>query len=432
MMDEQRFKQTEIGMIPEDWQISTIEKATERIIDYRGKTPRKTAYGIPLITAKIVKNGHILEPEEFISEKDYEAWMRRGTVREGDVIITTEAPMGEVAQLDERKVALAQRIITLRGKQNVLHNDFLRYVLQSPMLRNELRKRESGTTVTGIKQSELRKVQLPIPSYSEQEAIAKILFDLDSEIELNQQMNKTLESIGKAIFKHWFVDFEFPNGEGKPYKSSGGEMVYNEDLEKDIPKGWQVGPFSDVIEVNPKRELTTGEIATKVSMADLNPWQACIENWNHEEYKSGPKFKNEDTLFARITPSLENGKTALVSILNDAEVGFGSTEFIVFGKKAISSELYIFHLSRSQEIRKAAISAMTGTSGRQRVPDALFDHLPIILPPVTVLNQFEEACSSLFDQISNNAKQTKILSQIRNSLLPKLMSGKIRVPVEVR
>src|SRR5690606_13060361 len=102
--------------------------AMESIIDYRGKTPKKTDSGIPLITAKIVKNGRILEPNEFISPQDYESWMRRGLPKPGDVVITTEAPMGEVAQLDERKVALAQRLITLRGKKGMLHNNFLRFV----------------------------------------------------------------------------------------------------------------------------------------------------------------------------------------------------------------------------------------------------------------------------------------------------------------
>lgn len=112
MSSNAKFKETDLGKFPKDWKILTLEEVTEEIIDYRGKTPKKTISGVPLITAKIVKNGHILEPDEFISESDYEDWMRRGMPQCGDVIITTEAPMGEVAQLDDRKVALAQRLIT--------------------------------------------------------------------------------------------------------------------------------------------------------------------------------------------------------------------------------------------------------------------------------------------------------------------------------
>ncbi len=427
MASETKFKKTEIGMIPEDWKILTLENAMESIIDYRGKTPKKTDSGIPLITAKIVKNGRILEPNEFISPQDYESWMRRGLPKPGDVVITTEAPMGEVAQLDERKVALAQRLITLRGKKGMLHNNFLRFVLQSPNVENELKKRESGTTVTGIKQKELRKALLPIPPYDEQIKLSEILISLDNKIDLNHQMNSTLEQIAQTLFKHWFIDFEFPDENGNPYKSSGGRMVDSELGE--IPEGWEVKAFSEVIDVNPIRRLSKGKIATKVSMADLNTWQSWINSWQEEEYKSGPKFKNGDTLFARITPSLENGKTAFVNFLNEGEIAFGSTEFIVFGSKVIESGPYIFCLSRSEYIRETAINAMTGTSGRQRVPNDCFDHLLICVPSGEVVKRFDDIITPLFEKIKNNAKECINLREARDSLLPKLMSGKIRVQV---
>lgn len=427
MASETKFKKTEIGMIPEDWKILTLENAMESIIDYRGETPKKTDSGIPLITAKIVKNGRILEPNEFISPQDYESWMRRGLPKPGDVVITTEAPMGEVAQLDERKVALAQRLITLRGKKGMLHNNFLRFVLQSPNVENELKKRESGTTVTGIKQKELRKALLPIPPYDEQIKLSEILISLDNKIDLNHQMNSTLEQIAQTLFKHWFIDFEFPDENGNPYKSSGGRMVDSELGE--IPEGWEVKAFSEVIDVNPIRRLSKGKIATKVSMADLNTWQSWINSWQEEEYKSGPKFKNGDTLFARITPSLENGKTAFVNFLNEGEIAFGSTEFIVFGSKVIESGPYIFCLSRSEYIRETAINAMTGTSGRQRVPNDCFDHLLICVPSGEVVKRFDDIITPLFEKIKNNAKECINLREARDSLLPKIMSGKIRVQI---
>ena len=102
----------EMGWVPDGWTSIPVEKAMEAIIDYRGKTPAKTTSGIPLVTAKIVKGGRILPPKEFIAIEDYDTWMRRGIPKRGDVVMTTEAPLGEVAQLDGRQVALAQRIIT--------------------------------------------------------------------------------------------------------------------------------------------------------------------------------------------------------------------------------------------------------------------------------------------------------------------------------
>ena len=162
-------------------------------IDYRGKTPRKTTSGIPLITAKIVKNGRINEATEFISHEEYKARMTRGLPNIGDILITTEAPMGEVAELKNDKVAIGQRIITLRPQKNILNNRYLKYFLQSNIGQNQLRARESGTTVTGIKSAELKQISIYLPPLEVQKKIAGVLGALDDKIELNNKVNNNLE-----------------------------------------------------------------------------------------------------------------------------------------------------------------------------------------------------------------------------------------------
>ncbi|EHK9041669.1 restriction endonuclease subunit S, partial [Escherichia coli] len=185
-----------------------LEDCMDAIIDYRGKTPKKVDNGIPLITAKIIKNGRIQEVNEFIAINDYDDWMVRGLPLEGDVVLTTEAPLGEVAQLDARKVALAQRVITLRGKKGILENDYLLYLLQSSFVQNQLDGRASVSTVTGIKQSELREIILRLPPVSLQKSISHQLKCLDKKIDLNNKINKTLEQMSQTLFKSWFVDFD--------------------------------------------------------------------------------------------------------------------------------------------------------------------------------------------------------------------------------
>src|SRR5437773_6129365 len=110
-----------------EWTVRPLEDCVAALIDYRGKTPEKTSAGIPLITAKVVKGGRIEPPDEFIAMDDYEPWMRRGIPQAGDVVVTTEAPLGEVAQLGPERVALAQRLIALRGKAGLLDNGFLKF-----------------------------------------------------------------------------------------------------------------------------------------------------------------------------------------------------------------------------------------------------------------------------------------------------------------
>ena len=172
--------------------------------------------------------------------------MVRGFPRKGDILLTTEAPLGLVAKLDREKVGIAQRLLTLRGKKDYLLNDYLLYYLMSNEGQHQLTSRQSGTTVTGIKQKEFRKCLISIPPFEEQKAIAHILSTLDDKIEVNNEINKTLENMAQAIFKQWFVDFEFPNEDGEPYKSSGGEMIESElGL---IPKGWEVVLLEEVAE----------------------------------------------------------------------------------------------------------------------------------------------------------------------------------------
>lgn len=171
----------------------TMEDALEVIIDYRGKTPKKSEKGIPTLSAKSVKNNNIdYDSCYYISSDEYKRFMVRGLPQIGDVLLTTEAPLGMVAQLDRNDVGIAQRLLTLRGKQGILDNEYLLYYLQSPIGQALLRARETGTTVTGIKQSEFRKIQIDIPDIENQRKIGGILRGLDDKIAINNSINKNL------------------------------------------------------------------------------------------------------------------------------------------------------------------------------------------------------------------------------------------------
>lgn len=169
-----------------------------------------------------------------------------------------------------------------------------------------------------------------------------------------------------------------------------------------IPEGWKRVTFNEVININPIRELKKGTKAKYVSMADLEPFQRKVSNFIIKEFKSGSKFKNKDTLFARITPCLENGKTSFVDFLEDNEVGFGSTEFIVLSAKSeITDSKFVYYLSITPEIRKIAIKSMTGTSGRQRVENEIFKKIKINLPSIQVQKSIVKILSDLDSKINS-------------------------------
>lgn len=173
----------------------TMEEALEAIIDYRGKTPQKSDSGIPTLSAKTVKNNYIdYNNCYYISETEYKRFMVRGFPKIGDVLLTTEAPLGMVARIDREDVAIAQRLLTLRGKKNILNNDYLLYFLQSSQGQFLLKSHETGTTVTGIKQAVFRKLEISLPTIDIQRKVAVIMRSIDNKIELNNKINENLSA----------------------------------------------------------------------------------------------------------------------------------------------------------------------------------------------------------------------------------------------
>ncbi len=193
------FRQWFIEEAKEDWEEKTLEHVISHFIDYRGKTPNKTTSGIPLITAKIVKDGRIQAPTEFISEEDYPLWMTRGYPEINDVVLTTEAPLGEIGLIRDTKVALAQRIITLRCDPEQFDNVLLKYYLMSEVGQYELDSRASGTTVFGIKASVLKKLSLAIPPLEEQREIAQRLHTIEDKMYANEQQARILAQLRDTL-----------------------------------------------------------------------------------------------------------------------------------------------------------------------------------------------------------------------------------------
>jgi type I restriction enzyme S subunit len=330
-------------------------------------------------------------------------------------------------------VALAQRLIALRGKKEVLNNTFLKFSLQSDFVQDQLRSRASGTTVLGIRQSELRKVRLLLPSIQEQRAIAHILGTLDDKIELNRRMNETLDAMARALFKSWFVDFDPVRAKaegrdpGLPEELAG--LLPDRFVESElgeIPEGWEVSPLSEVINVNPRRSLRKGEVAPYLDMASMPTRGHTPRAVVDRPFGSGMRFMNGDTLVARITPCLENGKTAFVDFLQEGDVGWGSTEFIVLRPKPPLPPEFAYCLARSGEFREFVIQRMTGSSGRQRVPAKSLDHYLMAVSGV-VARTFGREVAPLFERACETAAESRTLSSLRDTLLPKLVSGELRI-----
>jgi len=406
--------------LPLGWRRSTVADGLETIIDYRGKTPPKSADGIPLISAANVKHGRIdLTKASYISPETYESWTTRGFTRPGDVLITTEAPAGEVAPYPTTGTfQISRRVMALRADGTTLQSGFLAYALQSRPVQAALLARNRGTTVPRVLKPDITGLELLLPPLEEQCRIAAVLGALDDKIELNRKMNRTLEELAQAIFKSWFIDFD---------GVAESELVESE--LGPIPKGWEVASVADIVQFNPRTKLAKGTVAKFVEMKVVPTDGPSIRNFSTRAMKhGGSKFVQGDTLMARITPCLENGKTALVDFLDAGEVAFGSTEFIVMRPKGAVQREWIYCLARSEAFRNHAVANMTGSSGRQRVSVESLSFFRMARPAAEQLDAFTATTRPLFERVTANAKESQTLANLRDTLLPKLISGEIRVP----
>ena len=201
-----RFKDENGNNYPE-WEERKIKDITS-YVDYRGKTPPKTERGIFLVTAKNIKMGYIdySSSQEFVSTKDYNDIMKRGKPRIGEVLLTTEAPLGNVAQVDKENIALAQRVIKFRGKEEVIDNTFLKYSFLSEKFQSKLKNNAIGTTVLGIQGKVLHELSLNIPiSLEEQKKIADFLSAIDNKIENISGNLENLKLFKKSMLQKMFV-----------------------------------------------------------------------------------------------------------------------------------------------------------------------------------------------------------------------------------
>ena len=385
-----------------EWREYKLEGLVEKFIDYRGKTPQKATFGIPLITAKIVKNGTIYPPNEFISESDYLNWMTRGFPKKNDVVVTTEAPLGEVALLKDEMVALAQRIILIRCKKGQLDNAFLKYYLQSNIGHEELEMRSSGTTVTGIKSSELKQILIRCPQYGEQCSIASILSSLDDKIDILRRQNATLESMAETLFRQWFIveaQDDWDEGTLASIAHQNKNNINPSDFPYEVFNVYSMPAY----DADKKPEVTLGK--------DILSNKTIIED--------------NSILISKLNPQFPR-----IWIISDSisKNSVSSTEFINIIPKDKNLISFIYLLLTSNDIINELAHAASGTSGsHQRVTVNDIFNITFKYPSIEYLNVFSDKCAPLLMKINTNRIQIRTLERLRDTLLPKLMSGEIRV-----
>ncbi len=370
------------------------------------------------------------KPDRFLSPEGAEV-LKSVVVPNGVAVSCIGWQMGK-SLLITRPSATNQQINTVVPDESLVDVQFLYYALSAK--RREIFALGAGGSRTPIlNKSGFANVRLRLPPLPEQRRIADTLGVLDDKIELNRSMNRTLESIARAIFKSWFIDFDpvRKKMEGK----TGGEVglppllaaLFPDSLERSaigpIPQGWPVVPLSELVEINPKYALSHGADAPYVDMTGLPTDAVRVVSWRRRCFTSGSRFRSGDVLVARITPCLENGKTALVDVLEPNETGWGSTEFLVLSSRPPVSPEYVYCLSRSTAFRDFAVGSMNGSSGRQRVPSEVLGRFLVVQPSADVIAAFSQIARRSVGQMAANDRESRLLGDARDALLPRLLSG---------
>lgn len=326
----------------------------------------------------------------------------------GDTLFARITPClekGKICQVRNLKDGIgfgSTEFHVLRGREGVSDTDFVYYLSRWDEVRVHAEHSLEGSSGRQrVPKEAFDNLYLILPSLDEQHQIASILSSLDDKIDLLNRENATLEAMAETLFRQWFIE--------------------------DVKEDWEEGTISDLIDFNPTRKLAKDTIAPFLEMSNLSTSTYAPTYWYDRAFSSGTKFQNGDSLLARITPCLENGKTAYVDFLNEGQIGWGSTEFIIMCSKLGLHPFFSYVVAKYQDFRDYAESCMAGSSGRQRVDVNNLKNYPISIPETITINTFNESIEFFVSKMHINNKQIRNLIIQRDTLLPKLMSNEISI-----
>lgn len=334
------------------------------------------------------------------------------SIKKHDILFSEIRPANKrfaYIDFDADDYVVSTKLMVLRRISGRINNRFLYHILTSREMLDYLQgvaEARSGT-FPQITFNELRKIKISLPPYNEQVGICNVIESIQGKIDLNNAINKNLEEKAQALFKRWFVDFEFPNENGEPYKSSGGE--FEESEMGLIPKGWRVTLLGDIIEVNSGKRPSTREEQPN------NEYSVPLIG------ASGIMGYVKELLYS--APIIITGRVGTLGIIQRfCQKCWPSDNTLV-----IQSNYYEFVY---QHLKLVDFRSLNRGSTQPLVTQTDVKNLKVLLPDESLINSFENIASSFYALINKNNYENRQLENIRDTLLPKLMSGEIRVPVE--
>jgi len=443
---ETKFKKTEIGSIPEDWKVLKISDICDISSSKRIFFKEYVKSGVPFYRSKEIilkeKNNKI-NNLLFINEKKYNEIKNKFSVpQKGEILLTSVGTLGipYFIKNNDKFYFKDGNLTWFKNFRELINSKFLYYWLKSGVAQKQINIITIGSTQKALTIDSLKNMKIGLMSINEQNIISKFLSDLDAKIDLNNKINSILEKISQLVFKHWFVDYEFPNEQGKPYKSSGGKFIDSE-LGK-IPKGWKVGILKTYYDIVKGLSYKGKDILIKNHNVLVG--LKCFKRGGgfrlegikgyKGDFKKEHLLKPGDLIVAMtdITQAADIiGKPAIIPELIDIKNIIASLDVSILRPKnnVCLSEQYLYHLLKRKVTQEYLLSYTNGTTVLHLSKKGL-SSMPILIPDINLLNKFNTIEKKNFNLLQKYYKQSDILVKLKGLLLPKLITGKVRVSLE--
>jgi len=418
---------------------------------YNGSTPSTSDVSnydgdIIWITPKDLSNQkskYISKGERNITEKGYKSCSTT-MLPKGTILLSSRAPIGLLA-IAKIELCTNQGFKNIVPQNEFVDNNYLYYLLSLKI--KEIEALGSGTTFKEVSKTSLENYEINIHDIAEQQKIANTLNVIDDKIALNNKINNELEQIAKTLYEYWFVQFDFPDEKGRPYKSANGKMVYNEVLKREIPDGWEVGTFSSYIHQDKGgdwgKDTLVGNYTKKVTcirgadFPSLQGYSCCNAPIRYILNKNSSKILSTGDLVVEISGGSPIQSTGRIGYVNQHTLARFDNDIITSNFcKALSlnnkNALYNFYLEWERLYKSGVFFNYEGkTTGiKNLLFDTFVESYKIVIPPQNIVDTFYANVSNMFEKIQRNAKENHYLELIRDFLLPLLMNGQVTVSTE--
>lgn len=417
-----------------NWEKVKLSTLCFRIGDGLHGTPNYIESGdIYFINGNNVKGGKIIVDNE--TKRVTKEVLDKNFVElnSNSLLLSINGTLGNMAFFNGENIMLGKSAAYLNFKTDI--NRFYFYYFQLPSIQKYFYDVATGSTIKNLSLKSLQDFEVPKPTENDHKKIAKVLSDLDAKIELNNKINAQLEAMAKTLYDYWFVQFDFPDANGKPYKSSGGIMIWNEELKREIPEGWESKKTEDLVEdirtgLNPRDHFKLGGgsnyyITIKnIEYGRIQFDESCdkISDEAKDRIQKRSNLDKGDILFTSIEPV---GKTYLLS---EKPSNWNINESVFSFKpnlEMVTSE-YLFMLLSSNSFNGLCKNASTGSihKGIRITPMKAFK---VVNPKINIIKKFTKIVSPYLNLIDNNQKENQELASLRDWLLPMLMNGQVSV-----